>query len=325
MKRYIAGAVVFGLALSACSDSTTSTPGVETSPIAPEAEKISVAASFYPLAYVAEQVLAGVADVNVIAAGNVEPHDFELSPSHIATITSSDFAIYIPDFMPEFDSALSDLAPEQIIDATNEINLLEASHDDEAHDEDAEHDHEEEGHDEDAEHDHGDADPHLWLNPLNMTTIANQISAVVIAQNPELSETINTNLNNFKNIMTDLDNQYQANLANCKINTLLVSHEAFGYLADQYGFTQLGISGVSPEAEPSPARLAEVAKVANEINATTIYYETIVDPSVANTLASEIGLVTAVLDPIETKPENGDYLYAMQENLKAIILGQGCS
>jgi zinc transport system substrate-binding protein len=325
LKRYIAGAVVFGLALSACSSATTSTPEVDTSPIAPEVEKISVAASFYPLAYVAEQVLAGVADVNVIAAGNAEPHDFELSPSHIATITSSDFAIYIPDFMPEFDSALSDLAPEQIIDATNEINLLEASHDDEAHDEDAEHDHEEEGHDEDAEHDHGDADPHLWLNPLNMTTIANQISAVVIAQNPELSETINTNLNNFKNIMTDLDNQYQANLANCKINTLLVSHEAFGYLADQYGFTQLGISGVSPEAEPSPARLAEVAKVANEINATTIYYETIVDPSVANTLASEIGLVTAVLDPIETKPENGDYLYAMQENLKAIILGQGCS
>ena len=312
MKRYIAGAVVFGFALSACSDSTTSTPGVETSPIAPEVEKISVAASFYPLAYVAEQVLAGVADVNVIAAGNVEPHDFELSPSHIATIASSNFAIYIPDFMPAFDGALNDLAPEQIIDATNEINLLEESHDDEAHDED-------------AEHDHGDADPHLWLNPLNMTTIANQISAVVIAQNPELSETISSNLNNFKNIMTDLDNQYQANLANCKINTLLVSHEAFGYLADQYGFTQLGISGVSPEAEPSPARLAEVAKVANEINATTIYYETIVDPSVANTLASEIGLVTAVLDPIETKPENGDYLYAMQENLKAIILGQGCS
>ena len=321
MKKYFASALIFGFALSACSSTTTSTPEVETSSISPEIEKISVAASFYPLAYVAEQVLAGVAEVNVIAAGNTEPHDFELSPSHIATITNSDFAIYIPDFMPAFDGALNDLAPEQIIDATNGINLLKANHDDEAH----EHEHEEEGHDEDADHDHGDADPHLWLHPLNMTVIANQISDVVIAQNPELSETINSNLNNFQNLITDLDNQYQANLANCKIDTLLVSHEAFGYLADQYGFTQLGISGVSPEAEPSPARLAEVAKVAKEINATTIYYETIVDPSVANTLASEIGLVTAVLDPIETKPQDGDYLYAMQENLEAIVLGQGCS
>ncbi|MGA1592196.1 MAG: metal ABC transporter substrate-binding protein, partial [Candidatus Nanopelagicales bacterium] len=275
-------------------------------------EKISVAASFYPLAYVAEQVLTGVADVSVIAAGNAEPHDFELSPSHIATITNSDFAIYIPDFMPAFDGALNDLVPEQIIDATNGINLLTANHEDE------EREHE-------SDHDHGDADPHLWLNPLNMTLIANQISDVVISQNPELRETINNNLSNFKNKMTNLDNQFKESLANCNINTLLVSHEAFGYLADQYGFTQLGISGISPEAEPSPARLAEVAKVAKEINATTIYYETIVDPSVANTLASEIGLVTAVLDPIETKPQDGDYLYAMQENLEAIVLGQGCS
>ncbi|MGA1082280.1 MAG: metal ABC transporter solute-binding protein, Zn/Mn family, partial [Candidatus Nanopelagicales bacterium] len=202
--------------------------------------------------------------------------------------------------------------PEQIIDATNGINLLTANHEDE------EREHE-------SDHDHGDADPHLWLNPLNMTLIANQISDVVISQNPELRETINNNLSNFKNKMTNLDNQFKESLANCNINTLLVSHEAFGYLADQYGFTQLGISGISPEAEPSPARLAEVAKVAKEINATTIYYETIVDPSVANTLASEIGLVTAVLDPIETKPQDGDYLYAMQENLEAIVLGQGCS
>lgn len=312
MKKYFASALIFGFALSACSSTTTSTPEVESSSISPEIEKISVAASFYPLAYVAEQVLTGVADVSVIAAGNAEPHDFELSPSHIATITNSDFAIYIPDFMPAFDGALNDLVPEQIIDATNGINLLTANHEDE------EREHE-------SDHDHGDADPHLWLNPLNMTLIANQISDVVISQNPELRETINNNLSNFKNKMTNLDNQFKESLANCNINTLLVSHEAFGYLADQYGFTQLGISGISPEAEPSPARLAEVAKVAKEINATTIYYETIVDPSVANTLASEIGLVTAVLDPIETKPQDGDYLYAMQENLEAIVLGQGCS
>ena len=151
-------------------------------------------------------------------------------------------------------------------------------------------------------------------------TIADQISLAY----PDFAAEISENLAAFNTKMTDLDSSYQAALVNCEVNTLLVSHEAFGYLANRYGFAQLGLSGMSPEAEPSPARLAEVAKVAQEINATTIYYETAVDPKVALTLANEIGLATAVLDPLETKPEQGDYLYAMEENLKVLTSGQGC-
>ena len=157
-----------------------------------------------------------------------------------------------------------------------------------------------------------------------MVTVAKQIAATLTRAYPELAVELDLNLANFETQMIELDTSYKTALAECEIKTLLVSHEAFGYLVDQYGFTQLGISGISPEAEPSPARLAEVAKVAREISATTIYYETKVDPSVANALAGEISIVTAVLDPIETKPEMGDYLYAMEQNLEALVQGQIC-
>ena len=328
VKKLSAVLFTIGLVLAACSttepDSTSNAP--QDTPTA-VIDEISVVASFYPLAYVTEAIVQDLASVSTIASGSSEPHDFELSPSDVAKIVSSDFAIYIPEFMPSFDAALNDLASEQIIDATNGITLLESDHDEHGHEEeedDDEHGEEEHGHEEDDDHAHENGDPHVWLNPLNMVIVAKQIAATLTRAYPELAVELNSNLANFETQMIELDNSYKTALAECEIKTLLVSHEAFGYLVDQYGFTQLGISGISPEAEPSPARLAEVAKVAREISATTIYHETIVDPSVANALAEEVSIVSAVLDPIESKPEMGDYLYAMEQNLEALVQGQIC-
>jgi zinc transport system substrate-binding protein len=105
----------------------------------------------------------------------------------------------------------------------------------------------------------------------------------------------------------------------------VVSHEAFGYIANAYGFEQVGISGLSPEAEPSPARLAEVAKIAKAENATTIYYESLVDPKVAKTLADELKISAEMLDPLESPPASGDYLSVMAQNLDTLVKGQVCS
>ena len=106
-----------------------------------------------------------------------------------------------------------------------------------------------------------------------------------------------------------------------------MSHEAFGYLAQQYDFTQIGIAGLTPEAEPSPARIAEVAELVRANGVTTIYYETLVDPKVAQTLAAETGATTAILDPLEGLPEGstGDYVTVMQANLAQVRTGQGCT
>jgi zinc transport system substrate-binding protein len=108
---------------------------------------------------------------------------------------------------------------------------------------------------------------------------------------------------------------------------MVVSHEAFAYLAEAYGFTQVGISGLSPEAEPSPARIKDVANIVTQDGVTTVYYETLVDPKVAQTLADETGAKTAVLDPLEGLQPNsdGDYISVMESNLATLKAGQACS
>ena len=126
--------------------------------------------------------------------------------------------------------------------------------------------------------------------------------------------------------MATLTSEFKAGLAACRTNTMVVSHDAFGYLANAFGLNQVGISGLSPEAEPSPARIKDVADIVAKEGVTTIYYETLVDPKVAQTLADETGATAAKLDPLEglTDGSSGDYASIMRENLATLITGQGC-
>jgi zinc transport system substrate-binding protein len=156
-----------------------------------------------------------------------------------------------------------------------------------------------------------------------MVLIGNSIAKALNALTSDSA--IDENRSNFENALTTLASDYTAKLANCSIKALVVSHEAFGYIANAYGFEQVGISGLSPEAEPSPARLAEVAKIAKAENATTIYYESLVDPKVAKTLADELKITAEMLDPLESPPASGDYLSVMQQNLDTLVKGQVCS
>jgi zinc transport system substrate-binding protein len=156
-----------------------------------------------------------------------------------------------------------------------------------------------------------------------MVLIGNSIAQALSALTSDSA--INENRSSFENALTTLASDYTAKLANCSIKALVVSHEAFGYIANAYGFEQVGISGLSPEAEPSPARLAEVAKIAKAENATTIYYESLVDPKVAKTLADELKITAEMLDPLESPPASGDYLSVMQQNLDTLVKGQVCS
>jgi len=115
-------------------------------------------------------------------------------------------------------------------------------------------------------------------------------------------------------------------LRNCARREIVTGHAAFNYLARRYGLTEVGITGVTPEAEPAPQRLAEVAREARATGATTIFFETLVSPKVADTIAREVGARTAVLDPLEglTDPA-GDYFSVMRSNLAALRTALGCA
>ena len=313
MKKRIATLIAASLILAACSSTQETATPQETTEVA--TKKIQIVAGFYPLAYAAEGIAGDLAEVVSLAGPGVEPHDLELTPGNVAKINDADLVVYIPEFIPALDAVVKTLDQSKVINATQGITLI--SGDSHSHEGEESHS-EEEGHSDESA-----TDPHIWLNPSNMVLIGNSIAQALSALTSDSA--INENRSSFENALTTLASDYTAKLANCSIKALVVSHEAFGYIANAYGFEQVGISGLSPEAEPSPARLAEVAKIAKAENATTIYYESLVDPKVAKTLADELKISAEMLDPLESPPASGDYLSVMAQNLDTLVKGQVCS
>ncbi|MBU6313292.1 MAG: zinc ABC transporter substrate-binding protein [Actinomycetales bacterium] len=276
--------------LAACGGSATPSDG-STSP----SNGPTIVAAFYPLAYAAEQVAGPDATIINLTPPGAEAHDLELTAQQVAQIADADLVLYIPGFQPAVDEAVQQQAGDRALNVTEAITLLPG-------------------------------DPHVWLNPLNMATIGDEISAR-LSSNSSIAATAEKGASDLRASMEALNAEWAAGTSACTIRDLVVSHEAFGYLAAAYGFTQVGIAGLSPEAEPSPARLAEVAKFVKDNGITTIYYETLVDPKVAQTVAAETGAAAAVLDPLEGLPEgyDGDYVTVMKDNLVEVRAGQGCT
>ncbi len=293
--RLIAATATAGLLLAACSSAADSTSDADA------AGTTSVVAAFYPLEYAAEAVGGDAVTVTSLTPPGAEPHDIELSAAQVAQIAEADLVLYIRGFQPAIDEAVDQQAADRSIDVASGLPLLSGA---------------------DAA-----ADPHVWLDPANMAAIGEAIGARVSEITPASATTVDAATAEFSAEMAALDEEFATGLATCAIRDLVVSHEAFGYLADAYGFQQVGLSGLSPEAEPSPARLKEVADLVRTNGITTIYYETLVDPKVAQTVADETGATTAVLDPLEGLEEGatGDYVSIMQENLATLRTGQSCT
>jgi zinc transport system substrate-binding protein len=251
-------------------------------------------AAFYPLQYAAQQVLGDAATVSVLTPPGAEPHDIELTPQQAGEVADADLVLYIPGFQPALDAALEGRS--NALDVTRTIAELPGPS--------------------------GGTDPHVWLNPLNMSAMGAAI-ADRLASTPGVA----ARQQSFNAAMDALTAEWLAGTSSCEQPTLVVSHDAFAYLAAQYGFTQVGIAGLSPDAEPSPARIAEIAELVTQQGITTIYYETLVDPKVAQTIAAETGATTALLDPIEGIAEgsSADYVSIMQTNLQTVRIGQSCS
>jgi len=179
-----------------------------------------------------------------------------------------------------------------------------------------------------ADADHSGLDPHVWLDPLNMITIADAMTDRLAAARPDEAAQFRTNLASLTASLKNLDGDYRTGLARCSTTTFITTHAAFAYMAREYGLTQIGITGIDPDEQPSPARIAAIQAAAKQHKITTIFYETLVSPAVAKSIAGDLGLRTDVLDPIEgiTPQSRGtDYLAIMQSNLTALRTANGCS
>lgn len=295
--RPFAGAVLLAVGL------TTAACGAGAATDASQSEKPQVIAAFYPLQWLSEQVGGPDAQVSVLTAPGVEPHDLELTIKQVTDVKDAALTVYIKGVQPAVDDAVE---PDTSFDAATTVKTLPAGE-----------------HAEEEEHTDVPYDPHLWLDPSRLATVATKLGERMAATDPAHAQGYRDRATKTAATLNDLDQEFSRGLASCRTKTLVTAHEAFGYLADRYKLKQVGIT-LDPESEPSPARLSEVAKLAKTEGVTTIFTEALVSPKVAEVLASQVGAKTEVLDPLESKP-SGDYVSAMRDNLKILQTALGCT
>ncbi|MCB7135426.1 metal ABC transporter substrate-binding protein [Cellulosimicrobium marinum] len=290
--------------------------------------RLQVLASFYPLQYVAEQVGGDLVTVSNLTPPAAEPHDLELAPAQVRAIGEADLVVYQSGFQTAVDEGVEQRQPQHVVDAAEVAGLEEhpGAVTEEGHEHETEEEHAEHAEEEGDGHDHGSLDPHFWLDPTRLAPVGEQVAAELSAIDPDNADTYAANAEALVADLDALDTEYTTALAPCAGATLVTSHEAFGYLAERYDLEQVGISGLDPEAEPSPARLREVGEIVRAEGVTTLFFETLTSPKVTQTLADDLGVGTAVLDPLEGLADDAtDYRGVMESNLEALTSGLVCS
>jgi zinc transport system substrate-binding protein len=304
------------------SSTTTNASGAAEATALPESSKLNIKVSFYPIYEFTKNVAGDLADVEALIPAGIEPHDWEPTAKDMAEISDADMLIYNGAGMEGWvDQVLESVSgtPLITVEASKGLDIMEGTEEEEAdhHHEEGEHAHEEHS------HDHGGLDPHVWLNPTLAIQEVRNIEAALAAAAPEHAEDFKTNADAYVAKLEQLDQEFKDGLKDTKRKDFITQHAAFGYLAKQYGLTQVPIAGLSPEQEPSAANMSKIVEFAKEHKVKTIFFETLVSSSVADTIAKEIGAKAAVLNPIEglteeDRSQNLDYLGIMRQNLEAL-------
>ena len=265
------------------------------------AGKTEVLAAFYPLAFVAERVGGPDVAVTNLTTPGVEPHDLELTPRQVGAISQADLVVYLKGFQPAVDEAVAQEA-NYPLEVSTALPL-------------------------EATPGSGTArDPHFWLDPTRLAAIVDPVADRLAEADPEHAAAYRQRAGTLTEEFADLDAKYRAGLASCAQTEFVTAHAAFGYLAERYGLRQVPIAGVSPEQEPAPARLQEIQQLVRARGITTVFFESLLNPDLARTIARDTGATTAVLDPIEGIKDTtaNDYLSVMRANLTALRKALSC-
>jgi zinc transport system substrate-binding protein len=308
MKRLLCPIIIFLLVVSGCSNAVQ-TKGEKGSG---DTKKLNIVTTFYPMYYFTKKVAGSTANVELLIPNGAEPHDWEPTAKDMAKIQDADMFIY--------NSKYFEIWTEKVLKSINDpdLTVVEAS----------------KGRElmnalESGEENHGDhassKDPHVWLSPVLAQQEVDTIVKAIEQLDPSNKNQYEKNAENFKSQLADLDHLYKETTDKAKKKEFVTQHAAFGYLAKQYGLTQISIAGLSPDVEPTLGKLKELAEVTKKKNVKVIYFEGLTSSKVAQTLANEIGAKTEVLNPLEglTKEEQEkglDYIDVMKKNLEALKL-----
>lgn len=280
--------------------------------------RLPVVTTFYPLQYLAQRIGGDWVQVANLVPPGAEPHDWEPTPKDVVSIQRAKVFIYHGSgFETWVERVVRDLPKNgpSVVNATQDFDLHPGISEEE----------------ESGEAAAGTPvfDPHVWLDPQRYGRQGELVEAALAKADPARAATYAANLAGLKRDLTALESEFRQGLSACARDTIVTSHAAFAYMADRFGLKQLPISGVSPESEPSPARLREIVQDVRRHGATVIFFETLVSPAVSETIARETGATALVLDPIEglTQEETSsgqDYFTLMREDLKNLRTALGC-
>jgi zinc transport system substrate-binding protein len=260
---------------------------------------VRVVASFYPLAEAAARVGGARADVTNLTPAGAEPHDFELAPDDVQTLLEADLVAFLGG---GFQPAVEDVVDDRDGPSVDLLAELQTS---------------------------VEGDPHVWLDPILMAEISTRIAGALTEADPGGAEAYRVNAERYRGELRALHERFRAGLATCESRTIVTSHAAFGHLAARYGLEQRAITGLSPELEPDPARLAELAELIRAEDISVVFTETLLPAEIAEALAREADVEVGVLNPLEgllpeEEARGETYVSIMEENLESLRAGLGC-
>ena len=291
MKRMLVGGLVVALAAA------LGTGLAGCAPIDPYRGTPTVVASFYPLAYVAQRIVAGHATVIDLTRPGLEPEDLELDVAQTAEIADSEVAFYESGFQPGVDRAIAENGPAHVVDTTATVPIR-------------------------------DDNPHFWLDPVLLARVARAFTATMVSADPAHAADYRSNLRGLEGDLHGLDRAFAAGLAHCRLHTVVTTHAAFSYLGHRYDLHFVAINGLSPDAEPSPEHLRGLQQLIRTQHLTTVFSERLASPTLARSLAGDLGLRTGVLDTMEgLTPATRDqsYLTLMRQDLAALRKANQCT
>lgn len=293
---------------------------------------VSVVTELYPFTWLVEEIGGDRVDVTQLMPPGGEIHSFELSPRQVDQLGRADLAVVTRGAATAVDDALAENAPGVVVDVADIVTLLPAVAHDHGDDEHAdEDDHADEGHadeghaDEDGHDDHEAFDTHTWLAIPDLPKVAEAIGAALAEIDPDGAAEYEAGAAAVSERLVALDTEYRDGLASCSSTAFLITHPSFGYVANAYGLEQIGIGGIDAETEPSPARIAEVSKIAVAEGATVVFFPGTSNPKVADVLAEDLGLRVDHLDELTAAEPGTDLVDLAEENLATLRDALGCS
>lgn len=287
MKKSFLIVIVVLLLITGCSTEEQSTNN---------SENLLVYTSFYPLYFLADEIGGENIDLKIVVPNDVDSHGYEPSMNKLKDLERAQVFIYNGSgFESWADRLIGSIIEEEItINASDSVDIIMKD---------------------------GRPDPHIWLNPDNMIKIGEKIKERFVSLDQDNKEEYEENYNEMSSKLKELDNRFLNELENKKKGSIIVSHEAFDYMAERYGFEQISVAGISPEQEPGPGTIANIIETAEDEDYEYIFLETLVNSKTVRVIADETGLEILKLNPIEglTEEEQAkgkDYISIMEDNLK---------